>query len=749
MTQYLPRLPAPPHDPRSILLNARLGFRALPPAAGERSAVVDPDLCALTLPVLASTARQLTEQSGSFGGLRPPANVGVGPDGSIYLLDRSRLVLRRFDPCTCAFVDVPCFGGQGGQARQLRNPGGIAVACGNLYVCDSGLDEPSSDECAEAAERTRLSRENHRVSVFALKGFALRGHLVPPAAKRPWLPVGVAVDPLGRVWVADAMGRLHRFSPHGAWERAVATAGAARHVAVDVRGRVYVVSLGATASVEVFDATGAPLSGVATQPEELRELFPRLPFDVDAEGRLWLGPCCEPGSVVTKTPGGVLVFDDTGTALEVTPSSAYEPAATFRCGPLDSGIAACVWHRVALAGRLPVGTGLCVRAFAADELLTGAELDAFAAWVPCAVAEKFDGDARWDCLLRSGPGRYLWFELALTGNGSATPAVESAIVEFPRISLRRFLPAVFGSEPVGADFTDRFLALFDTPLRCIEHQVDQMARLFDPRSAPAVPCAPGQPDFLSWLATWVGITADRNWDIATRRRFIERAGKLFDRRGTVRGLRDELLLLLAFDRHAACAPPSDGAGRCVAPPLNCAPAPERPAYEPPPLVLEHFRLRRWLRIGAGRLGSDAVVWGARIVGRSQLGANAEAGVTRLDTSPDPVRDPFLVHASQFSVFVPARCRDDERLRRSLENLVKSEAPAGTRGQLHFVEPRFRIGVQSMLGFDAVVGAVPRGATLGKARLGGTATLARPPHLEGGPTIALGEQGRVGTTTVLT
>jgi hypothetical protein len=165
-------------------------------------------------------------------------------------------------------------------------------------------------------------------------------------------------------------------------------------------------------------------------------------------------------------------------------------------------------------------------------------------------------------------------------------------------------------------------------------------------------------------------------------------------------------------------------------------------------VLEHFRLRRWLRLGRGHLGDAAVVWGERIVGRTRLGKSAQPGVTRLDASPDPARDPFLVHANQFSVFVPARCRAESGVRKALENLVRAEAPAGTRGHLHFVEPRFRIGVQSMLGFDAVVAALPQGVTLGETPLGGASILTAPPHREGGPAIAIGKEGRVGTTTRL-
>jgi phage tail-like protein len=340
-------------------------------------------------------------------------------------------------------------------------------------------------------------------------------------------------------------------------------------------------------------------------------------------------------------------------------------------------------------------------------------------------------------------------ELRLEGNGAATPSIGAIVVEFPRISLRRFLPAVFGMEPVSADFGDRFLALFDTPLRSIERQVDRMAAVFDPLSAPASASDSRRLDFLSWLGTWIGITVDRHWDVETRRRFLKRAGALFDRRGTVTGLREEFLLLLDFTKRAACAEEARTATQGCSPrPLNCAPPPEPRPYELPPLVLEHFRLRRWLRLGRGHLGDAAVIWGERIVGRTRLGGNGQAGVTRLDASPDPARDPFLVHANQFSVFVPARCRAEGTARRALENLLRAEAPAGTRGYLHFVEPRFRIGIQSMLGFDSVVAALPQGVTLGETTLGGESILTAPPHREGGPAIAIGKEGGVGTTTRL-
>jgi phage tail-like protein len=721
------KVPRPPHDPRSVLLNGRLGFRAIAPAVGEKSVVEDATRCALTLPFLLSATRDVAEASGSLGGVRPPSNVALGLDGSIYLLDRKDFQIKRFDGCECRFVAVPGVGGEGDGPRQFRSPGAIAIACGSLYV----------------------TQQLH-VSVFALKGFALRGHLLPPPAQRPWQPNSVAVDSLGRVWAGDATGRLHRFTPHGRWERSWPMVPGPSHLAIDLHDRVYVVSVGGTPSLRVFDRDGQLIASARSRPTELRGEFPRVPFRVDADGDLWLERYCPPSAVAKKDPSADLVFDVYGDMVEraAGPQERYEKSATYRSEPIDSGIAQCVWHRVELSGDLPAGTCLIVRAFCTDEPTSAAEFDVLAAWVECARADAFDNCGVWDCLIRGDVGRYLSLEIRFEGNGLVTPALGAIVVEFPRISLRRFLPAVFGAEPNSADFTDRFLSLYDTTLRSIERRVDDMAQLFDPASAPACAKDPRQIDFLSWLGSWIGIAVDRNWDIATRRRLLLRLGSLFDRRGTLRGLREQLLIVLGLDSLAPCAAEERACGRCIPPAPNCRP-PAKPArYRVPPLILEHFRLRRWLRVGAGRLGDEAVFWGESIVDRTRLGGNGQVGVTRLDTSPDPQRDPFLFYANRFTVFVPACWQARDRSRKGLETLIKSESPAGTSGALRFVEPRFRIGVQSMLGFDAVVASLPRDITLGVTPLGLASILTEPPHLEGGPAIALDREGRIGTTTLL-
>jgi hypothetical protein len=164
--------------------------------------------------------------------------------------------------------------------------------------------------------------------------------------------------------------------------------------------------------------------------------------------------------------------------------------------------------------------------------------------------------------------------------------------------------------------------------------------------------------------------------------------------------------------------------------------------------LEHYRLRRWLFLGVGRLGDEARLWGQRIVNRSRLDANAQAGATQLKTSQDPLRDPFHVYAHRFTVFVPVRYGRSPELRQALENLLAAWRPAHTLGRLEFVEPRFRIGVQSMIGFDSVVGRYPSGVTLGAMPLGQATVLEEPPHRRGGPTLEVGKNARIGTTTRL-
>lgn len=755
----LPPIPKPPHDPTWRLLDGLVGWQEATLKGLERHPVSQ----ALVMAPSPRSQRALTESSGSFGGLTVPTHVALAADGSPYLLDRTTAQLQRFDPCTCAFEGVPHFVGIGSGACQLQAPHGIGIHRGNLYVCDTG---------------------NHRLSLFALPELVLRTNdWKPPAsaklntgqALQTWEPFDVAFNRRGRVFVTDqANNCVHRFSPSGLWEAGFAVSGPATHLAIDCRDTIYVVVQGQD-TVQVLDALGQTIKDPVGRVALLREHFPCLPFEVDAQGRLHLRNLC-----VEELEEGKGIFDENGastTIKERRNPPRFAQQGCYITGALDSKLYRCQWHRIVLRGDLPVGTSLTISTFTADtepsnehirtlpDTVWGGNLvvyrldkqdeeddlvhnrrDERCEWDGL-VHNRLDKQGEWDGLVHSGPGRYLWLKIVFRGGGDNTPTIRNIKVEFPRISLRRFLPAVFGEDPVSTDFTDRFLSLFDTTFRSIEHQIDTQARLFDPLSTPAD--KDPSLDFLTWLASWIVVSMDRQWSETKRRQFLKRAGRLFADRGTREGLWHTLLFFLGIEPDDVCCLDSGSKTRCRPARIGCAkPEPPPCAWLPPPLILEHFKLRRWLFVGAGRLGDQAVLWGRRIVNRSQLGENAQVSVTQLKTTQDPFRDPFHVYAHKFSVFVPASYGRLSRERRVLENLIQAEKPAHTQLQLVFVEPRFRIGFQSMIGLDAVIGCYPEGVTLGATPLGPASVLSEGPQRRGAPTLRVGQQARIGTTTLL-
>jgi phage tail-like protein len=765
---FLPLIPQPPHDPTSWLLNARAGWHEAKLTHKENIVVGQ----SLALELLPDNSRSLTESSGSFGGLTVPANVALGPDGSIYLLDTKTLELKRFDPCECVFKTVPCFGGEGSGVRQLRNPHGIGICSGNLFICDTGVNDSGNVPCDDKKQTIkkqnddRIRRENHRLSVFSLNGFVLRGHWRPPPGSKlsnPWEPYDIAFDARGRVFVSDgANACIHRFSPTGQWEVCLPGFDKVTYLTIDCQNRLYVMVEGVERKLYVVDTDGKAIETV-DRLETLIPLFPPPPFIVDAAGNLHLSPLCvnreinkencESGKSRSLPEHGVFdLHGDLVTSLTVAALPAYYKQGFYYSQALDSELYRCQWHRILLRGEVPPGTHIEISTYTAEALFPNDDQVQNLpedAWETKQIANKMP-DGEWDCLIRNGGGRYLWLRLEFRGNGKVTPILESIVIEFPRISLRRYLPAVFGMEPVSADFTDRFLSLFDTSFRSIEETVDNQARYFDPLSAPIERDPKTGTDFLSWLASWIGFSLDRNWPEAKRRQFLKRAGKLYDLRGTRLGLWRQLLLLLDMEPDQNCCPGDQPKLRCRPAPTNCPPD-IKPlcAWQPPPLILEHYQLRRWLFLGAGRLGDQAVLWGKRVVNRSQLNEGAQVGHSQLTTTQDPYRDPFHVYAHKFTVFVPACYGQSEQQRKALENLLKAESPAHTHYQLEFVEPRFRIGFQSMIGFDAVIGRLPQGVTLNATPLGPASVLGSPPHKQGGPSLEIGKEARIGTTTILT
>jgi phage tail-like protein len=674
---------------RFVLLNAHVGWRI---GTQQHLAL----RTTLQLARARATARKLDEPGGGLGGLVLPANLTCDAD-QLYLLDLIEGSLKRFDACLCQFKPVPCLGGIGGGARQLLKPKAITTARHHLYVCDAGQGNARGS-----------------IKVFTLPEFALRQIWQPPKTLAPqWHPTSLARDHAGHVYVGDLEGSIYRLWLSGRWERFATGIGAITQLAFDAHGCLHAL----VGSVLYGFKSDGSIFTPAQEPETLLPDFPTLSIHVEPDGVLDLTDLCEssPGPVRFNLRGERLPDQ----AIKTRGPVIYERSGSFTSQPLDSELYGCQWHRVLLYGNMPSGS-VEVQTYSAETEETPTFIAALPpeVWLTRQTTRTLDHNG-WDCLVRSEPGRYLWLRLILTGDGYSTPALESVIIEYPRNSLRRFLPAVYGEEPVSANFTDRFLSIFDTTFQSLTRQIDQQARLFDPMATPAG--THGQPDFLTWLAGWIGVSIDRQMPEAKRRRFVAEAAKMYCLQGTPEGLHRQLMLFLGLDQ-AICSPSKP----CPVLPNNCQPEPPAPKWTPPPLILEHFRLRRWLFLGAGRLGAQAELWGKAIVARSQLGENAQLDRTKLVASQDPWRDPFHVYAHKFTVFVPARLARSAAEQRSLRNLIRQAAPAHTQAHLEFVEPRFRIGVQATIGLNSVIGQYPQGVTLGGNVLGQDTVLpARP------------------------
>lgn len=685
MTSLAPFLPRPlemPHDARWTSMGAPnpwqpMSADGIDAARADRALTLAPD----------SPAASLGAPDGSFGGLLPPRTFAPAPDMRHVLLDPRARRLLVFEPCLCAFAAVPCL--PSGRLAPIA-PIAVLVVRNRLYVSEAGV---------QAA-----------VLVYERGGLVLRASWRPPTGTtaQPWQP-GLMAFAKGVLWVADAAnGALHRFARTGVHLGTIDGAGALAALAADNSGGIWIVRQG-EGIARLIGKAGDELE-TASDADALRSRFDCPPVRVLADGSLLVTDCAtEPGRFA---PDGTRLAAPEATLL--APSFGGE--GTFISRAIDSGIETCLWHRIVACAELPAGTRIELSCLTADAPLTDAAALAMPPSAWSQLPRLVDGEC--DLLIRALPGRYLWLKAKLFGPGAATPRLTRVDIEFPRVTLARQLPAAFREDPVSADFTDRFVSVMDRPLRDVERRIDHHAALYDPEAAPARPGA----DMLGFIAGWIGLGFESRWPIERRRRMLSAMARLLYLRGTPEGMRQALIAYFGWR-----TPPA--ADRTTVP-CGCHPRcglPAAPSPGLPMLILEHFRLRRWLFLGAGRLGDAAVLWGNGILDKVELDRGTRIGASRLDSAHDTLRDPFHHAAWKFSLFLPKCYGRDAAERGSIERLVDQFKPAHTAARIVYVAPLMRIGIQASLGFDAVIGRYPAATTtLGAMRLGRGSVTPVPP-----------------------
>ncbi|HEX7119490.1 MAG TPA: phage tail protein [Longimicrobiales bacterium] len=126
-------------------------------------------------------------------------------------------------------------------------------------------------------------------------------------------------------------------------------------------------------------------------------------------------------------------------------------------------------------------------------------------------------------------------------------------------SYLRYLPELFRAAGPGGEppFLGEFLKIFEALLsgradardrfgvQGIEETIERFPETLDPALTPvdnpnAPEGAPLRSAFLDYLASWVALALDQNWDLGKRREWTRRIVPLYRRRGTRDGLQDYL-----------------------------------------------------------------------------------------------------------------------------------------------------------------------------------------------------------------
>ncbi|HKE55233.1 MAG TPA: phage tail protein I, partial [Pyrinomonadaceae bacterium] len=316
-----------------------------------------------------------------------------------------------------------------------------------------------------------------------------------------------------------------------------------------------------------------------------------------------------------------------------------------------------------------------------------------------------------ECLFPGAPSDRVWIGCELIGEGLTSPTLLQMRLDFDHETYLKFLPSIYRENSQSARLLARFLTLFESFFVEVETEIRQLARLFDPRAAPA--------EFLSWLAGWLALEVAEKWDEAHKREAIAKAFELYAKRGTVEGLRESLRFFTGIEAH-------------FEEPLAQSNWWALPADEEAPAEDKQTSLLGFTTMLVAAEAQGAVVGTTAELDQSHLIAQEEFGAPLFDD---------LAH--RFSVQLYRGGTFDGETVVTVRAVLDREKPAHTDYHLCVIEPNFRIGFQSRIGIDTVVaGPVP------PARLASTTSAEVGLVLGGEPAGRIGQRSSVGQSTRL-
>jgi tripartite motif-containing protein 71 len=256
------------------------------------------------------------------GGLSSIGGVAVAADGSVYVADGAD----RIDHFAQDGTLLDSWGSTGtapgkfhfgaGGGNEYGAGGGVAVSNGSVYVADTRNDRiqrfaADGSHPVVIVPKGRLLRpqglavigsrlivaddDHHRLVIFDTGGRYIRTVGSGPGPRPGQLtnPYDVAVDPQGRLYVADDLNhRVVRFGPApgyvyrarwGSFGTAAGQLAYPRGIAADGNGNSYVADPGNN-RVDVFDLGGAPLRALGTNGRVAGQFIAPSGVGADASG---------------------------------------------------------------------------------------------------------------------------------------------------------------------------------------------------------------------------------------------------------------------------------------------------------------------------------------------------------------------------------------------------------------------------------------------------------------------------------
>lgn len=492
-------------------------------------------------------------------------------------------------------------------------------------------------------------------------------------------PVDVVVAPGGRIYVADrAGGRIVSynadFRPLGHFEPrdAAGLPASPRPVAVmiDADGSLLVAD-GNHPRLLRFSAEGSAMGDgvLSTLVEPLAASGVSIadPLSVLAgpAGRFVAGACRPP----FKADDGAVQIVQIHRSLRLLRlqlSHSFPDRGVVLTTVFDSRAPDTIWHKIVVDAQWPPETWITVETCTSDNAsslatqLSGPQAGADLPWnAPAMQGSPVPfTDPVPDQLVQSPPGRYLRLRITLgSKHGQATPSLRWLKVFYPRVSYLDALPRVYQRDPEAARFLQGFLALFERVFTGVEDRYEEFSRWLNPQAAPL--------EVVNWLGLLIDLAFDPSWSLERRRALVGEAMDLYRRRGTVGGLARYIEIYTG--------------GK--------------------PVILEAF---------LNRPGQPAVLGR----GRSLLGGGFPLSPATGTLSPTASLSAAYAHRFTVLIYPDDLCVA-QTLLAVVDRIVTVNKPAHTVHTLSAVYPDARVGIQSTIGLDYVVG----GGTARSTQLG--------------------------------